>query len=507
MKLAIFWTLIVAGIANFCFADPVDSDQESNRQPNIVFILTDDQGYGDLSYHGHPFLETPNIDRLASESVRFDNFYVSPSCSPTRAALLTGMHEFRSGVTHTLQPRQQLNKSATILPELLQNAGYRTAHIGKWHLGIAKGYRPESRGFDWTSRNHNGPRSHFDPIIRRNGVRTKHSGFREDVFFNEAMAFIDECDDQPFFCFISTYSPHTPLAAPQEYIAPFNKLLNQKHSTYLGMVANIDYNVGRLMAHLEKRQLLENTIVIFMNDNGQTEGLDVYNANMRGCKCTIWEGGSRAISFWRWPTQWQPKTDNHLTAHLDFLPTLCDLAGAEIPQPIADKLDGFSLKPLLEGDKPNDWPDDRILFQHTARWPGGLAASHKYSNCGVRQGNYLLLRSQPCNDPRCQSRNCPCAALRLVQRGYEKLTYTDDNAQFHWGVTSVDQWALFDTKHDPECQINLTKAKPELVRRLSMAYDQWWDEIFPEMLEAGGDREELDSGLKLTTQTKSKNAD
>ena len=257
-------------------------------RPNIILILTDDQGYGDLGRHGHPMLKTPHLDRLRDESVRFDNFYVSPSCSPTRAALLTGMHEFRNGVTHTQQPREHLHRDAVILPQLLQKSGYRTAFIGKWHLGGGKGYAPHHRGFEWTVSNVGGPRVHFDPVMIRNGKRRPGNGYREDLFVDEAMTFIDEQTKNqepgtktPFFCYLATYSPHTPLAAPEKFIAPFRDKVDEEKATYLGMVANIDMNVGRLLKFLKDRDLEHNTIVVFMNDNGQTKGLDVQRRDAR----------------------------------------------------------------------------------------------------------------------------------------------------------------------------------------------------------------------------------
>ena len=459
-------------------------------QPNILFVLTDDQGYGDLARHGHPLLHTPHLDKLAEDSVRFDNFYVSPSCSPTRAALLTGMHEFRSGVTHTLQPREHLSSSATLLPQLLKEAGYRTGFVGKWHLGGGKGYVPADRGFDWTSTNVNGPRSHFDPVMIRNGKREPRKGYREDIFFDEAMTFIEEAPDQPFFCYLATYSPHTPLAAPEKFLARYRGKVDEKKAAYLAMVENIDFNVGRILQFLQERGLDKNTLVVFMNDNGQTEGLDVYNAGMRGCKCTIWEGGSRAMSFWRWPGRWKPHQVDHLTAHLDVLPTLCDYAGAEIPAGLQARLEGFSLRPLLETMESTSWQDDRMLFHHVARWPSGLAEKHKYAMAGVRQGNYLLLRSHSCGDPACVPYSSQCTALNLVANGQKTHTYTQGNAAFHWGVSAADRWSLFDSKKDPACEHDLFAEQPELVERLSSAYDTWWDGMYPEMIAAGGDKGE-----------------
>lgn len=456
------------------------------KQPNIILILTDDQGYGDLGRHGHPLLKTPNMDRLYDESVRFDNFYVSPSCSPTRASLMTGMHEFKNGVTHTIQPREHLNINATILPQLLKTVGYKTGFVGKWHLGGDEGYLPEERGFDVVPKVP-GNMNDFSMHTFRNGE--KREAFREDIYFDVAMNFIEENEEEPFFLYLATYAPHTPLLAPDEDIAPYRvDGITEAEATYLGEIANIDKNLGHLLRFLEEKKLEENTIVIFMNDNGVTMGLDVYNAGMRGCKCTIWHGGSRAMSFWRWPKHWKPHKVHNLTAHLDVLPTLCEITGAEIPKDIQPKLDGFNLLPLLEARKPINWHNERLLFQHVARWPADMAASHKYSMCGVRQGGYLLLRSRPCNDSTCLEQLSQCTFLRATEAGGTSETYTDGNAQFHWGVSPKDQWVLFDTKNDPACQYDLSAKKTVLVQSLVSAYENWWDEVFPEMIRLGGDK-------------------
>jgi arylsulfatase A-like enzyme len=467
-------------------------------KPNIIFILTDDQGYGDVGRHGHPLLKTPHLDAMHDESVRFENFYVSPSCSPTRAALMTGKHEFRSGVTHTKEPRVRPNKDAVFLPQLLKSAGYKTGFIGKWHLGNRGEFAPDQRGFDWCSTNTKGPHAHFDPEFIRNGKREKRKGYREDIFFNEAMTFIDESKGRPFFCYLSTYSPHAPLAAPEEFVAPFRGKVEDEEAAYLGMVANLDYNLGRLMKYLREQKLEENSIVIFMNDNGQTHGLDVYNAGMRGSKCTIWQGGSRAMSFWKWAGKWPPHTVENLTAHLDVLPTLCDLAGVTSP----DGVEGFSLRPLLESPETKAWHDDRLLFHHVARWPGGMAAAHKYTMASVQTGDYLLVRSHPCGDPNCEKYVSQCTTLRAVERGAKRATYTKANAQFHWGVTPRDRWSLFDLKSDMACKNDLASAKPELVAKLGTAYDKWWDEIFPDMIKFGGDKGEPELLKKRPTSNK-----
>ena len=480
LKIAYLFCLILPALT-FC----TPGGPQKERPPNIILILTDDQGYGDLGRHGHPLLNTPNLDRLHDESVRFDNFYVSASCSPTRAALMTGMHEFRNGVTHTILPREHLSIDAIILPQLLKKAGYRTGFIGKWHLGGDEGYAPEDRGFDYSSQRP-GNMQDFAMHTFRNGEQRE--AFREDIYFDKAMKFIEEESDQPFFCYLATYAPHTPLVAPERNIAPYRESVDENTAIYLGEIDNIDENLGYLLEFLEEKELEENTILVFMNDNGVTMGLDAYNAGMRGCKCTIWHGGSRAMSFWRWPGHWEPHTHEHLTAHLDVLPTLCELAGAEIPDTLQEKLDGFSLLPLLETEENIKWHEDRLLYQHVARWPAGLAASHKHAMCAIRQGSWLLLRSEHCSDPACREQLSQCTYLLTVEEGATRMTYTAENAQFHWGLTTPGQWALFDTRIDPACLNDLAEENKELVSTLSSAYDSWWDEVYPDMIRHGGDQ-------------------
>jgi arylsulfatase A-like enzyme len=325
----------------------------------------------------------------------------------------------------------------------------------------------------------------------RNGKKAKASGYREDVYFNDAMDFIGETKDKPWFLGLSTYSPHDPLDAPEEFVAPFRGKVTDEEAKYLGMVANLDYNIGRMMAFLKEKGLDENTIVILMSDNGQTWGLDVYNANMRGCKATVWQGGTRTFSYWRWTGHWPAHQVDNLTAHLDVLPTLCAVAGAKIPADLQPQLDGFNLLPVLEAKDPIAWHDDRLLFQHVARWPGGMAADHKYAMAGVRQGNYLLVSSRPCDNPKCnnETQGYQCNTLRGVAAGGTGSNYTKENAQFHWGVTPKGKWALFDVKKDPGCQNDLADSEAPRVKEMTAAYDTWWDAVYPVMVERGGDAE------------------
>jgi len=459
------------------------------QRPNILFILTDDQGYGDVSGNGNPVIKTPNIDKLREGSVRFSDFSVSSSCSPTRAALMSGMYNLKVGVTHTIGPREQMSLKLTILPQILKAAGYTTAMIGKWHLGGGAGYAPLDRGFDRCITTAGGAQGHFNPRIIRNGVAGKGVGFREDIYFNEAMKFMESCNGTPFFCYLATYSPHAPLAAPEEFIAPFKGKVDENTAKFFGMVANIDYNLGRLLKWMEEKRLSENTIIVFMNDNGGTYGVDTFNAGMRGCKCTAWYGGTRAMSYWRWPGRWLPHDVDALTAHIDVLPTLAAVANAKMPDATASELDGRSLLPFLEGND-DPWFADRMVFQHNGRWPSGMAAAHKDVMAGVRWKDYLLVRSRPCTDPDglcAKDKRSQCPQLRNVEKGATAGTYTR-NAQFIWGVTPGDGWALYDVRKDPGSRKNLAATHKDIVLRLKEAYSKWWDSIYPAMIINGGDR-------------------
>ncbi len=462
-------------------------------QPNVVFILTDDQGYGDLAAHGHPALKTPHLDALAAQSVRFTDFQVAATCSPSRAEILTGLHHFRTGVTHTISPRDRIDAGATILPQILKNAGYVTAMIGKWHNGGGKGYQPTDRGFDFDITTMDPLRKPFGADVSVNGRAEKRTGFREDVFFDEAIRFIEKNQTRPFFCYLATYSPHEPLVAPEEDIRPYRGLpgMSEKTATYLGMVANIDKNVGRLLDRIRELGLDERTIIVFMNDNGATYGLDLYNAGMRGGKTTPWLGGTRAMSFWRWSGHWKPRDVETLTSAMDVLPTLAQVASAPSPVTLQSRLDGYSLVPLLEGGQAV-WADERMVFQHVARWPDGTAAAHKYAGgCGVRWKEYLLLRNRPCADldGKCSSDNhAPCNVLRGVEKGGNVPSYPySANPQLHAGVTTGEGWALYDVRRDPACENNLAAARTGVGEKLRAAYDAWWDGTFAEMIAAGGD--------------------
>lgn len=425
-------------------------------RPNIIFILTDDQGYGDLSCHGNPTLRTPNLDRLHSESVRFTDFQVSPTCAPTRAALLSGRHEFKNGVTHTIHERERLAPDITILPQVLKDAGYTTGIFGKWHLGDEPDRWPSRRGFDemfihgagGIGQSYPGScgdapgNTYFDPMILHNGTFEKTRGYCTDVFFNQAMKWMESVKGkQPFYCHLATNAPHTPLQVRSEDEAMYAGKVPEATAKFFGMIKNIDDNVGRLLEKLAEWKIERDTLVIFMTDNGGTGGVSLFNAGMRGRKVTPWLGGTRVPSFWRWPETFAPGDCDALTAHVDFLPTLAEIAGAALSEELTRQIEGRSLAPLLRDPKAV-WTD-RVLFTHVGRWPKGEAEKFKYAKCSVRNSRWHLV---------CDNK---------------------ENAK---------QWQLFDLKADPAESKDVSAQHRETVAELERAYDQWWSSVTPMMV-------------------------
>ncbi len=363
--------------------------------PNVIVVMTDDQGYGELSCHGNPVLKTPHLDRLHSESVRFIDFHVAPMCTPTRGQLLTGMDALRNGAMNVSSGRTLLRRELLTLPQLLTAAGYRTGIFGKWHLGDTYPYRPQDRGFDetlWFPSSHISSvpdyweNDYFDDTYMHNGNRQKYHGYTTDVFFREAITWMKTQADakKPFFCYIPTAAPHGPLYVPGKYRKAARQAFESVKArlpkipprraaalvSYLGMIANIDENFGRLEEFLRESGLRDNTIVIFLTDNGSTFGPDYFNAGMRGRKTTLWEGGHRVPCFVRWPAGKfrQPGDVAGLTQVQDLLPTLLDLCDVSSPKNVS--FDGISLGPVLRG-KTNP-PEDRMLVINYSRMPFGI---------------------------------------------------------------------------------------------------------------------------------------
>lgn len=446
---------LLAVLALVFAATPCLADIAGAR-PNIVFIITDDQGYGDLSATGNPVLKTPHIDKLYQNAVRFSDFHVSPTCAPTRSALLTGRHEFRNGITHTINERERLNPDSVTLAETLKAAGYTTGIFGKWHLGDEPSYWPSRRGFDemfihgaggigqtYAGSCGDAPdNSYFNPAILHNGTFVKTDGYCTDVFFNQAMKWIESKNGkQPFLAWIATNAPHAPLHPRPEDEAKYAGQVPPPTAKFFGMISNIDDNVGRLMAKLAELKIDRDTLVIYVNDNGTAGGQRVFNAGMRGQKGTPWLGGTRAISLWHWPAKLKPADVPALTAHIDFFPTIAEITGASPSEKAKAQIEGRSLVPLMQNPSAA-WPD-RVLVTHVGRWPKGKAAESKYANMSLRNSRFHLVST---------------------------------------GKGGDKNWELFDVKADPGEQKNVIADHPEVVKDMEAFYDKWWTETLPLMV-------------------------
>ncbi len=416
---------------------------QAAEKPNVVLVVTDDQGYGDLGCHGNPLLKTPNIDRLFRESLRLTDFHVAPTCSPTRAALQTGHWTDRTGVWHTIMGRSLLRENEITIGRVFQDAGYATGMFGKWHLGDNYPYRPEDRGFTEVMRHGGGGVSqtpdywnnaYFDGHYFHNGRPEAVQGYCTDVWFDYAQRFIKQQQQagKPFLAYIATNAPHGPMHCPPEYSAPYLKENIPKNTAYfLGMIANVDDNVGRLRKFLDQQGLTRNTIFIFMTDNGTSSGDRVFNAHMRGRKGSEYDGGHRVPFFIHWPAGGYTtgRDISPITAHVDVLPTLIDLCGIAAPRGV--RFDGRSIRPLLEGaakSEDGSWPD-RILVTDSQRVKDPI----KWRKTAVMTSDWRLINGRE----------------------------------------------LYDIKADPGQKKNVAAQHRAVVARLAKFYDAWWEELLP----------------------------
>lgn len=362
------------------------TNQDIKRPPNIVLILTDDQGWGDLSYHGNTNISTPYIDSIAHKGAVMENFFVQPVCSPTRAELLTGQYHPRLGVYSTSAGGERMDLGISTIAEIFRNAGYSTAAYGKWHNGTQPPYHPLSRGFDeyyGFCSGHWG--NYFSPMLDHNGQIVQGEGFLVDDLFNHSMEFVKKNKNSPFFLMLPVNTPHSPMQVPDSY---WNKFQEKKlKMTYhgeeeedqqftkaaLAMVENIDWNVGRLTNYLEKVGLSKNTIVVFMSDNGPNGWR--WNGGMRGKKGSTDEGGVRSPLFIKWPDKINAGTKfKQILGAVDLLPTLANLA--QIPLTDSLRLDGIDFSAnLINGQ---DKIIDRVVYNH---WQ---------SNTSIRTQKYRL---------------------------------------------------------------------------------------------------------------------
>jgi arylsulfatase A-like enzyme len=449
--------LISTIAASTVFAQPAKP-----RKPNVILIITDDQGHGDLGFHGNPVIKTPNVDKFAKQSVRMKNFHVSPVCSPTRASLMTGRYNYRTGVVDTFQGRSMMHSDEVTIASILRALGYRTGIFGKWHLGDNYPLRAIDHGFTEAlvlkgggigqPSDPPGGESYFNPVLQHNGKAVKKDGYISDVITDAALDFIAKKKGDPFFCYIAFNAPHTPLEVPKNYHDlykdkikldafpkfgfPIEGKVNLEDTAKIyGMITNIDDNIGRLLAKLDELKIAEDTIVIFLTDNGPQQPR--YNSGMRGRKGTVFEGGTHVPFFVRWPAQLPKDRDvEQIAAHIDVAPTLASICGGKMPQDRA--VDGKNLLPLWKGEKV-DWADRSLFFQ----WHRGNVPE-MYRACAVRSPKW-----------------------RLVQPNGVAEKAKFDKTKF----------MLFDVENDPNEMKDIAEQHPQVVASLKRQYENWFNDV------------------------------
>lgn len=427
------------------------TDAVNLARPNIIIVMPDDLGYGDYACLGNPITHTPVVDSFKKESLLFTQFHVSPTSSPTRASLMSGRHEFKNGVTHTIFERERMSLETYTLPQMLKSVGYTTGIFGKWHLGDEEAYRPESRGFDeFYSFGGGGigqtfpgscgdapENSNINPALWHNGKWEKNTGYCTDLFFAQATKWMDSKRKakQPFFAYIPLNVAHAPLVVPEDYYQKYLQKpeLKKEVAKFFGMIENVDTDFGVLLKKLKEWGIEENTIVIYIGtDNGGTAGVKIFNAGMRGGKGSPYQGGTRSPLFVRWPAAGiSAGTEcDALSSAIDIFPTLAAITGAKLSDKVKQQVEGKNLFPLFENPK-TVWPD-RILVHHVGRWENFTDPSlSKYTKCAIQ------------------------------------------NSQF----TLVNNKELYNLQVDPGEKTNVINKYPEVVDKLRTYYDHWWKEV------------------------------
>jgi arylsulfatase A-like enzyme len=383
-------------------AATLPASADTAKKPNVLIIMTDDQGLGDFSYTGNPVLKTPNLDAFARASVRLTDFHVAPMCSPTRGQLLTGLAALRNGATSVTAGRTFLRPGLPTMPELFARAGYRTGIFGKWHLGDSYPHRPTDKGFHESAYHLGWGQLHSTPELGwplidgryfHNGARKRYKGHCTDFWFDRATAWMKQCrkEGKPFLCYLPTNAPHGPHVELEEYVKPYRK--PGQPAAFFGMIAHIDKCFGVLEKFLADEKLKDDTIVLFMTDNGGTAGVNLFNAGLRGRKTTYYEGGHRVPCWVRWPNGQfgEPRDVKAPTQNTDLLPTLCELCGVGAPKRAKadERFAGVSLAGLLRGAK-KALPDRTFVVQY--------GQVPKKFDCCVVRGKWRLVHGKELYD-------------------------------------------------------------------------------------------------------------
>ena len=453
LVLALQFVLLTSAGIYLCGCKNTTAEKVQSDKPNVIIILTDDQGYGDLGCHGNRTISTPTLDKFASESVEFTHFFVSPVCAPTRASLMTGRYNYRTRVTDTWKGRSLIDPEERTLAEVMKESGYKTGIFGKWHLGDNYPMRAIDQGFDEAIVHRGGglaqpscPKGngYFDPVLMHNGKEEKYHGYCMDVYTIAAMSFVEDNQDKPFLLYLATNTPHTPLQVSDEYTRPYLEAgLEENTAKLYGMMTNIDDNLKRLFDKLEELGLDDETIIVFMSDNGpEIRSKDRYSAGLRDSKGTVYENGIRVPCFVKWGGRFLAgKKVDTIAAHIDIMPTV--LEACDIARPVDAAFDGVSLMPLLDGTADN-WPDRNLYFQ----WHRG-DVPQKYRCFAVRNEKFKLVQSR--------------------ERGND-IHISEDMFKFE----------LFDIANDPFEKKDISKIHPGIVESMKADYAKWFDDVCAE---------------------------
>jgi len=438
------------GISGVIFAN--EDTKNTNSKPNIILVLTDDQGYEDVGFNGSTLLKTPHLDKMAKEGVAMNRFYVAPVCSPTRAGLMTGRYHYRTGVTNVGSCGDRIKGSEQTVADVLSSGGYATAIYGKWHIGDNYPMRPMDKGFQ-EAIVHRGcclyRDGYFDPILSYNGKDTQYYGYCMDVYTDLTLDFAKKNSEanKPFFIYLSTNTPHNPLVVAEEYSKRFEKIgVDKNVAIYLGMIENIDYNIGRLFKGLKDLGIDDNTLVIFLSDNGRQNSnvmkYDTRDQFLRGKKADVYEGGIKSPCVFRWPVEILPdRRVDALTSYVDIMPTI--LAASGIIKPKELKLDGMDIMPMVKGEIKER--DENVIIQ----WHQGLVPQLNRSFTVMGQ-KYKLAQAEG---------------------GFHK------SGKF---LAAQFNYELFDIQNDPYEQNNIASKHPDLVEDMRNEYENWFWEVIKE---------------------------